>query len=243
MRKHAVVILILSLLTGAQLSYTQDQKVEIQQRLASLFTLTKITADRSDIVAPGSILVLHKDGVIMFRLDAKIPSTMTYKDGKLSKSFGDAMTETMFLGGNQTASNTPQRRFVSGEKFWITAYSVTDKNVILQIYSDPYGNDRYYGQIKVPFSKHNIPPADDLMKTIAEVVTVEPPDTAANNQAAQPNTAPPEPTKNISLGQTKAEVVAIFGQPQRVAFVGAKEIDYFPNIKVTLVNGKVVDVE
>ena len=37
--------------------------------------------------------------------------------------------------------------------------------------------------------------------------------------------------------------MAAFGQPQKVATVGAKEIDYYPDMKVTLVNGKVTDVE
>ncbi len=247
MRKYAVAAWILTLSTLVQLSQAQDQKAEIQQRLASLFTVTKVTTDKSDIVTPGSILVLRKDGLIMFRLDARVPSTTTYKDGKLGMGFGDAMATTMMLGGNQTASNTPQRKFVSGEKFWLTAYSVTDKNVILQVYSDPYGNDRYYGQIKFPFPKHNIPPADELIKTISEVVTVEPPDTAANNQPAQSDAAPteatPAPTKTISLGQTKEDVVAALGQPQKTVNLGAKEIYIYADMKITFMNGKVSDVQ
>jgi hypothetical protein len=37
--------------------------------------------------------------------------------------------------------------------------------------------------------------------------------------------------------------VALFGQPQRVATLGAKEIDSYPDMKVTFTNGKVSDVE
>ncbi len=246
MHKTILATLVASQLMLAQPAQSQGQKSEIQQRLASLFTLTKTTADKTDIVTSGSSIVLHKDGLVMFRLDAKVPPTTTYKDGKLAMGFGDAMATTMLLGGNQTTSTTPQRKFVSGERFWITAYQVSDKNIILQFYSDPYGNDRYYGQIKFPFPKHNIPPADDVMKTISEVVTAETPDTAANDQTP-PDSAPPqaaqEPTRTISLGQTKDEVIAALGQPQKSVNLGAKEIYIFPDMKITFINGKVSDVQ
>src|ERR1700722_3333581 len=173
MRVRAYLSIAIGLAFAAPWVQGQDQKAEIQQRLASQFALTKTTADKTDVVTPGSILVLKKDGLIMFSLDAKVPATTTYKDGKLSMSFGDAMATSLVLGGNQTASNVPQRKFVAGEKFWITSYSVTDKHVILLVYSDPINDVRYYGQIKFPFQKHSIPPADDVLKTIAEVLTVE----------------------------------------------------------------------
>lgn len=176
MQRHAcnftALLLILICVRGLQ---SQDAKAEIQQRLAAQFVLTKTTADRSDIVTPGSVLALKKDGLIMFTLDARVPAITTYKDGKLSMGFGDAMAITLALGSNQTASTVPQRKFVAGEKFWITAYSVTDKHIMLVVYSDPFNDVRYYGQIKFPFQKHNIPSADEAMKTIAEVVDVQAP--------------------------------------------------------------------
>jgi hypothetical protein len=227
--------------------HSQDQKAEIQQRLASKFTLTKTSADRSDIVTPGSILALKKDGLIMFTLDARVPAITTYKDGKLSMGFGDAMAITMALGSNQTASTVPQRKFVAGEKFWITAYSVTDKHVMLVVYSDPFNDVRYYGQIKFPFPKHSIPSGDDVMKTIAEVVDVQPPDNSASGDTSAGNQVEPEnsPTtpKTIALGQTKDDVIAALGQPQKVVNLGAKEIYIYSDMKVTFLNGKVADVQ
>ncbi|HZD48260.1 MAG TPA: hypothetical protein VE178_05880, partial [Silvibacterium sp.] len=58
-----------------------------------------------------------------------------------------------------------------------------------------------------------------------------------------PSDSPPPAPKKIALGQTKDQVVAIFGQPQKVASLGQKEIDYYPDMKVTFVNGKVTDVQ
>jgi hypothetical protein len=47
----------------------------------------------------------------------------------------------------------------------------------------------------------------------------------------------------VTLGQTHDEVAAILGQPTKVAVLGAKEIDYYPDMKVTFVNGKVTDIQ
>jgi hypothetical protein len=38
-------------------------------------------------------------------------------------------------------------------------------------------------------------------------------------------------------------VIASLGQPQKVVQLGAKEIDFYPDLKVTFVNGKVTDVQ
>ena len=61
-------------------------------------------------------------------------------------------------------------------------------------------------------------------------------------QALAPD-APPEPTKTISLGQTRDEVTAILGQPQKAVKLSTKEMLYYPDMKVILVEQKVVDVQ
>ncbi len=238
-----------------------DQKALLQERLDSQFKLTKTTADRSDIVTAGSVLVLQKDGLLMCSLDTNIPPTSTYKNGKISMGFGSDLAWSMQLG--KSSSEVPQRKFVAGEKFWVTAFNIQEDGVIFKFYSDPYQDVRYYGQLKFPFPKHVTPPADQVLKTIAEAITVQPDDNAAaaapQHQPAQqaqqqtvmapiappppPPDAPPPQPKTITLGQTKDQVLAIFGQPQRVANLGTKEILYYKDMKVTLIRGKVTNVE
>ena len=161
-----------------------DQKALLQEKLNSQFKLTKLTADNTDIVTAGSVLVLHKDGLLMFSIDTKVPPTSTYKDGKLSMGFGTTFATNLALGQLQpgaNCSNVPQRKFVAGEKFWVVGFAVKDDGVIFVVYSDPYQDVRYYGQVKFPFQKHSIPPADEELKTIADVLTVQPDDNAAAN--------------------------------------------------------------
>jgi hypothetical protein len=244
---HSIAVMVLA--GVAPSLHGQDQKAEIQKRLASEFTRTKLTADRSDVATAGSVLVLHKDGLLMCSMDAKAPPTNTYKNGAISMGFGANMAWTMALSSaNQQPANIPQRKFVSGEKFWVAEYLVKDDGVYFLFYSDPLDNIRYFGQLKFPVSKGAFPPADNMMKTIAEVVSVD----SATQESAPADNAAPSPQaasgpasapKTIALGQTKDEVVAILGQPQKMVNLGAKEMYYYPDMKVIFTNGKVTDVQ
>jgi hypothetical protein len=249
MRRGINLILVLALAAAAPSVYGQDAKAELQKKLSSEFKRTTLTADRSDIATAGTVLVLHKDNLLMCSMDGSAPPTNTYKNGAISMGFGANMSWTVALSqANQQPANIPQRKFVSGEKFWVADYVVKDDGIIFRFYSDPLDNIRYYGQLKFPISKGAFPPADAMLKTIAEVITPDNPDQEAQpaeNAAApqqQGGTAPAQAPKTISLGQTKEEVVATFGQPKKIVNLGAKQIYYYPDMKVIFTDGKVSDV-
>lgn len=251
--------------TTAPASGSADRKTELQEKLKSQFKLTKPTADRTDIVKPGSVLVLNKDGLLMCDVQAKAPPTNNYKNGKISMSFGEGWVWAAAAGDT---SQIAKRKFVAGEKFWVLDFVVRDDGVVFRFYSDPYNDMRYYGDLAFPFQKKTIPPVDEVMKTIAEVITPQPDDSSASSSgnapagsAAAPATqqpqqslapiapppppadAPPPQPKTISLGMTRDQVVAIMGQPQKVVNLSTKEIDYYPDMKVVFVKGKVSDVQ
>ena len=254
------------LLCMAQPIHAQDEPQKlIDHKLKDQFTLTRTTADRGDIVTPGSIVVLHKDGLLMYQTSSPMPPTNTYKNGKVSQGmggFGRDLGITMLAPGGATSANYARRKFVDGEKFWITSYAAQKDGVVFQFYSDPYDGVRYYGQLKVPFPKGAIPPPDDVMRLIAEVVTsdnppqeaappapIAPPAQTSGTYLAPvappppPPDAPPVPPKTIALGQTKDQVAAILGQPLKVANLGPKEIDYYSDMKVIFVDGAVTDIQ
>ena len=99
-----------------------------------------------------------------------------------------------------------------------------------------------------------------VLQTVSQVFSLDkgdaqPQGAPANAPAAAPAvTAPPapiapppppadQPPPNIEVGQTVDQVVASLGQPQRIAKVGAKQIYFYKDLKVTFTNGKVSDVE
>jgi hypothetical protein len=243
-------VLILALAGVAPALHGQDQRAELQKRLTAEFKRTKMTADRSDIATAGSVLDLHKDGLVMASTEAVAPPTNTYKNGTISFGFGANMAWGMQLApANQQTTAIAQRKFVTGEKFWVTDYTIKPDGVVFVFYSDPYNDVRYYGQLKFPFAKNVIPPADDVIKTIEEAITAEadtPEAPAADNAspaAPAPAAQPSAPPKTIALGQTTDQVVAILGQPQKIVNLGAKQMYFYPDMKVIFTNGKVSDVQ
>ena len=261
-----------------------DPATQIQAKLVSQLKLTKATADRSDIVTAGDVVVLQKDGLMMCSTASSYAFSNTYNNGVLSanynnrakdaaKSYAKAFGLSRFgLGGGASVTDAanngcPSRKFVAGEKFWITGIVAQKDGILVSTFSDPFGDDRYYGEIKFPFAKGTVPPVDDFVKTFAEVITVQPVDDSGSqgDQGGQPAQeaapaaapaapapmaaiAPPPPPADappptIALGQTKSQVTAAFGQPVRMAKLGVKEIYYYKDMKVTFTNGKVSNVE
>jgi hypothetical protein len=70
--------------------------------------------------------------------------------------------------------------------------------------------------------------------------------TFGQEAAMKPIEAPPAPpveTRTVSPGDTREQVVAALGQPQNIAKVGSKEIYIYKDLKVTLIDGKVSDIQ
>ena len=98
-------------------------------------------------------------------------------------------------GGVTDAANNgcASRKFVAGEKFWITGIAVQKDGILLSTFSDPYpdssGNQvRYFGELKLPFGKGRAPAPDEFVKAVGELITVQPPDKDADqgDQGGQP---------------------------------------------------------
>lgn len=249
-----------------------DDTAALQQKLYAQFKLTTTTADRSDIVTPGDVVSIQKPGLIMYATASPLPPSNTYKHGRIGQGwsgFGKDMAISMMTPNGGTANDYPHRTFVPEEKCWITGIQVEKDDVLFQLYSDPYDDIRYYANLKIPFPKKNhVPSADDFLPLVAEVLTVVPQDNQDAQQAQQAPEQPPAPAlpppppapvafapippppppadtppPTVSLGQTREQVIANFGEPQREVKLGVKVIFYYKDMKVIFRNGKVTDVE
>jgi hypothetical protein len=264
------------ILTMSPALAAQGDPAAIQQKLISQIRLTKVTADRSDIVTPGDVVVLQKDGLMMCSASSPYAFSNTYNNGVLAgnynnrakdaaKGAGLSIIKNRFgLGGGSVTSAAnnacPSRKFVVGEKFWISGVTVQKDGILVSTFSDPYpdptGNQiRYYGEVKFPFASGSVPPVDDFVKKVGEVITVQQAELSANQggqpapaTAPLPVIAPPPPPADvppptIEIGQKIDKVTAGFGQPQRIAKIGVKTIYYYKDMKVIFTNGKVSNVE
>ena len=230
-----------------------DWKLSILRTFVSLCKLTKATADKSAIVTAGSVIVLHKDNLVLYSTATRFPPSDSYVNGTIKPGFMSAA----YLR-NETA-----RAFVAGEKLWVTRILFEPKNdgVVLEFLSDPFDDARYWGTLKFSFAKGSPPPGpEEFLKTVAQVLTVEalaapaqvdpPPVTPPPVETLDPIPPPPPPPDQpaappptLNLEMTKDQVIAIMGQPLRIGNLGAKQIYIYKDLKVTLTGGKVTNIE
>lgn len=239
----------------------------IETQLTQLYQTAKPTADGTDLVTAGSVLVLQKDHLVMSAVDQPIPTANAYKNGaitnsglagaaKMAKLFGHFGSFIPGVGAAAQASSTAgdeagagkSREFVAGEKFFVTKIDTQTDGVMFALLSDPIKDVRYRATLKFPFARGTTPSPDDVAGMVAEVVKIDAPDNAqdqnaSGQQGAAAAPAAPAQTKTIAIGQTRDQVIAMFGVPSKVVQLGKKEIDIFPDMKVTFVQSKVVDVQ
>jgi hypothetical protein len=248
------------------LAFAQGAKLPIQQAIEAQYPTTKPTADHKDMVTAGAVIDLLKDNLIMYGTDSAVAAKATYRNGKFEyggiSKLQNINNRFSKFGAPHASSN---RTFVAGEKFWLIGVDVRDEGAVLEFLSDPISDVRYKAYVTYPFPAGTIPAPEVVLQQVKETIKAEPFDkpSGANNQAAQQsNSAPAAPApmadippppppadapaaapKSISLGQTKDQVSATFGPPTKVVTLGTKEIDYYADMKVTFVNGKVSDVQ
>jgi hypothetical protein len=183
----SIVAAVLASCPGAN-AQDASSAASIQQKLIAQYPLTKATADRTDIVTAGAVLVLEKDNLLMYTVTTQVPPVNTYKNGKISHGVFDVAKKCPWcaaIPGVSSAAaavpNVDQRTFVTGEKFWVTGIEAHDDGMFFDLLSDPYSDVRYYSKLKFPYSKGSGPSADAMMSTVAELLKVAPSDDSASS--------------------------------------------------------------
>ena len=149
-----------------------DPGAQIQAKLVSQIKLTKPTADHTDIVTAGDVVLLQKDGLMMCSSASTYAFGNTYSGGVLTANYKNRAKDAAksflkgaFSGGasaTDAANNgCPSRKFVSGEKFWVTGVTPQKDGIVVAKFCDPYhdrsnpGGDyvHFYGEIKFMYPK------------------------------------------------------------------------------------------
>jgi len=240
-----------------------DDLAAIQKALDGKFALTTTTADRTDIVTAGSVLVLKKSNLVTVEASRPVVFPNTYKNGRITQNKLVMMSNA---GGKMEGTRT----FVSGEKVWLTGIEVKEKEIVFSLFTDAYNDTRYRGRLNFPLEKDGTPTVNGVMSAVSEVFDVQqgdgqqqqgqqqpqgqmprqqpvvqppPPATEAPPPPIAPPPPPPSDPKEIKLGQTTDQVVANIGQPDKVVKLGAKQIYVYKDMRIVFVNGKVSDVQ
>jgi hypothetical protein len=229
------------------LAQTPSTTADIQTQLSSQYAVAKTTADGTDLVAAGAVLVLQKDNLLMDKVSLPIPTPNNFKGGAISPAglfgvLGKFGAHLPMPGGAPANDN---REFVAGEKVWVTKIDTRQDGVTFYLFSDPIQDQRYHGTLRFPFGRGTTPTPDEVAQLVAQAFKVDAPQAEAPAAQAQEPVAAAKPageTKTIKIGQTRDHVISVFGEPTKIVQLGKKEIDYFPDMKVTFVDNKVTDV-
>src|SRR5579862_7091774 len=166
-----------------------DQAVGLQKALESKYAITKTTADKTDIVTAGSVLILEKDRLLMYATTTGAPPQNTYKDGKLSAGAFAAHEKAQSFGtfiSHPPPKSVTTRYYVTGEKFWVTRIDTLADGVVFTLFTDAVSDIRYYCTLKFVYPHGATPGDDQMLNMVGEVLKVQQDDSApADNKGQQ----------------------------------------------------------
>jgi hypothetical protein len=211
--------------------------------------------------APGDAVVIpnsYKDGAIK-----TAPAKTLGKAGLLGGHFGIPQ---------QANQQDTSRLLPTDEKVYFTKISVDAQKDIVHINiieCDTCNNvqnpSNFKAQVDFQFPKGYISGGADagqIADVIAQVFANQPDNGGGDanaqgggdqaqqgaqqggGQAAAPAAAaPPAQPQSIDKGSTEDQVIAAFGQPDKIVNLGAKKLYIYKDMKITFVGGKVTDVQ
>lgn len=166
-----------------------QDRAKIEQQLTAQYAITTPTADNTDIVTYGAVLVLQKKGLVIGDTSSNVPVANSYKDGQIRAGAAATISKISRFGipgipgiPSNPVSNTNTRTFVNGEKVYVTAIQLKNNQVIFSLISDAYNNVRYKGTLSFDIPKKDLNSGDvaAMQKVIGEVFTI---DTSQNQNA------------------------------------------------------------
>src|SRR5579863_6025227 len=175
------------------LAQAQGPKATLEQQLESKYTLTTPTADNTDIVTQGSVLILQKKGLSAGAASSKVVTQNTYKEGQIKSGAATAIRRFGALpgiglvpgvgtaAGSAAGAAGGSRDFVNGEKLYVTKITVDRSKdaIYFDLISDAYGDaGRYKASLRFEFPRKLLASADvaAVDQTIAQVFKVAPVD-------------------------------------------------------------------
>jgi len=216
---------------GTPAAWAQEWKDPLHDSLEARIKVSKTDMDRLRIKEPGSVLVVQKEGITASPSKDQSMLVNKYKDGTLKQPGG------LFVTLSDKKTN---RDFAVGERLYCIAIKVKNDAIQLWLLSTEMAainvkgttqQTRYKAALEFELPEAFLSQAtpDSVLAAMGPVLTLE-------------GAAPGAP-KTVALGQSESELEAAVGKPEKVLDLGTKKIYVYKDIKVTLVDGKVADVQ
>jgi hypothetical protein len=245
----------------------------LESQLAAKYKLVKLGTDSTGlaVLETGTVLVIKKGGIISVPSGNAIILPSTVKDGQVhaaSNTAAQGVSKFLKWKGvsDPTGAASTDTKFLTiGEKVYVSKIDINrkDSKVSLTIIECDTCNSvqdpsQRRAQVVFQFPKDYLSGADggQISDVINQTLEIQADDSgqqqqqgqdAQGQQSAQAEqqapAQPPQPPPTIQLGQTPDEVTAALGQPEKIVNLGAKQIYYYKDMKITFVKGKVSDVQ
>ena len=263
-----VAIVCASLMVVA--AAAQDGAPTLQEQLGAQYKLVKMGSDTSgySVVEEGTLLAMQKGGVMGVPYSDKTVLTSKYENGVVhGPNAAMAEARKRLLGHfSQTASEGQSTKlFKKGDKVYPTKIDVKlDKDVVvLGIVAcdtcnntDPPTWNKANVEFQFPKGALAKASAGDVEDTIGQLLAISDDSQqqggnqqqrgqqqgGGQDQGGQQQQAQSEP-QTIQMGMTTDQVQGSLGQPSKIVNLGPKQIYVYKDLKVTFLNGKVVDVQ
>jgi hypothetical protein len=247
------------------------QAPSLQEQLAAQYKLAKLGSDSNGVAVTdaGTLLEVKKGGILGVPGTDKSPLTTKYEGGTVhSPSALVVAGKKSLLGHFATTQSQGQttKLFQTGDKVYPTKVDVNlDKDTVsFSIVAcdtcnktDPPSADKAQVVFQFPKGTLGNTSAGDVEDTIGQLLSISD-DTQQQDQGgqqggqdqgqgqgqgpAQGQQQQAEP-QTIQMGMTIDQVQGSLGTPQKIVNLGAKQIYVYKDLKVTFLNGRVVDVQ
>ena len=225
------------------------------------------------VVEEGTLLLVQKGGVVGVPNSDKTALTTKYENGTVhGPSAMKAEARKALLGHlSPTASEGQSTHlFRKGDKVYPTKIDVkVDKDVVVMSIvacdtcnnTDPQTWNKANVEFDFPKGSLAKASAGDVEDTIGQLLAISDDspqaqggqqqggqqqvggqDQGNQQQGGQQQQAQSEP-QTIQMGMTTDQVQASLGQPSKIVNLGPKQIYVYKDLKITFLNGKVVDVQ
>ena len=235
-------------LFGSKASGGSTATTEKANEVAWETLLDQAKASSGGTAEVSALLELEPGNTLATRADEKSPArnTCTYKEGHFTCS--SVRSVSLGMAGLMGTADGPQARSAQpGEGLTLKRVAYLPEGVVLDLTSGAASGRPFYATVKVPFEEGKAPSNEVLAGMLPQLLKVysvgSEAGTSAASAAAPATQGEAANAASIKLGMTTAEATAALGQPEKIVNLGSKVIYFYPQMKVTFVEGKLTDVQ
>ena len=259
------VTIMMAMSLPGRLAYATGSTEGVVGVLQKKYTLTELTADKTQITRDGAQLSLKQAGVYSLPCKNFVVLDNKVEEGRIGK-------QNVFVSASFTRMHGHVLQ--SGEKVYVTKIESKpdNKNDILKFtvasvenIDGGDGSERYCGTVSYKLKKGILSEGspDDIEQivetvlspedsggdtkqenTASALVSAQPP--APIQRAAAPPPPPPPvapPLPPLSIGETSSQVLQAYGMPTKIVDLGKKKTFFYKDIKVIFTDDKISDMQ